>query len=97
MRNAVGLVHRLALLTPSLSTLAPLGSTAATAAFTRRSYASAAALVMSEFGVPEHVLKLATVDIPLPESLRDNEVLINILAVSFYFFPENISYFSFFF
>ena len=48
-----------------------------------RPFASGAALIMHEFGAPEEVLKLADHALPNPESLGDNEVLINILAVSF--------------
>ena len=84
MRNAAGLVQRILLspaLQSSLGTAALKTTAAAVASVTARSYASAAALVMTEFGVPEHVLKLASVDVPLPESLGENEVIINILAV----------------
>ena len=49
-----------------------------------RSFASGAALIMNRFGVPEDVLKLTHNNLsPLdPSTLGENEVLINILAVS---------------
>ena len=46
------------------------------------SYSTGAALVMTEFGVPEQVLKLTDHVLPSPTTLGDTEVLINILAVS---------------
>lgn len=89
MRNAAGILQRV-LFNPSLQlpfTTSVLGTAAAAVATTSaRSYASTAALVLREFGVPEHVLKLTNVEVPLPESLGENEVLINILAVRFLFF-----------
>ena len=42
----------------------------------------ARALTLQEFGVPEKVLKMSDGPIPSSASLGDNEVLINILAVS---------------
>ena len=48
-----------------------------------RGYASSAGLVMQEFGTPEKVLKFAEQAIPAADTLGDNEVIINILAVSF--------------
>jgi hypothetical protein len=112
MRNAAGLVQRI-LLNSSLqlpfttSAVRSAAAAAAVATASARSYASSAALIMTEFGVPEHVLKLSSVEIPLPESLGENEVLINILAVScgvfFIFllyrrhcFPPYIFHFSWF-
>jgi hypothetical protein len=46
-----------------------------------RCYSKSAALVIDDFGVPEKVLKLHDYEVPSPEKLGDNEVLINILAV----------------
>jgi len=88
MRNAAGVLQRV-LFNPSRQlpfTTPVLGTAVAAVATTARSYASAAALVLNQFGVPENVLKLAHVDVPSPDSLKENEVLINIMAVR-HFFP----------
>lgn len=49
--------------------------------FGYRCYSKSAALVIDDFGVPEKVLKLHDYEVPSPDKLGDNEVLINILAV----------------
>jgi hypothetical protein len=99
MRNAAGVLQRV-LFSPSLrlpSTTSVLGTAAAAVATTSaRAYASTAALVLNEFGVPENVLKLANVEIPSPESLGENEVLINIMAVRRCFFlPSSLTMYSY--
>ena len=50
-----------------------------------RCYSKSAALVIDDFGVPEKVLKLHDYEVPAPDKLGDNEVLINILAVRLLF------------
>lgn len=58
-----------------------------------RCYSKSAALVIDDFGVPEKVLKLHDYEVPSPDKLGDNEVLINILAVRLFSFVSFLSLF----